>query len=312
MTAAPTESSRARRASAWRIWLRTARPFSLSAAISPVLVGTAVAVAGGHFSVGLFTLTLLAGIFLQVGVNFFNEYFDQRYGLDTAQSLGASTVIFTGEMSARQVFAGGAGSFLLASALGIALVPLVGPQILLFGVAALGIGYFYSARPFTLAARGLGDPLVCLAMGFLMTWGAYFVQVHAWSWTALAASVPVGLLVVAILNMNNLRDYADDLVVRKRTIPVRCGMPFARRYQAALVLGAYVVTTISVATRLLPLTALLVWLTFPLGWAITRLALTTRDRQALRKGMKQISRLHLLFGGALAAGIAAAALAPSR
>lgn len=301
-------SSHAPRPASWRIWLRTARPFSLSAAISPVLVGTAVAAYDGVFTPLTFAATLLASIFLQIGTNFFNEYFDHRYGLDTDQSLGASTVIFRGEMTPAQVLGGGIGSFAVAALFGLVLLVAVGPQILLFGLAAMAIGYFYSARPFKFASRGLGDPLVYLAMGFLMTWGAYYVQIHSWSWSAFAASVPVGLLVVAILNMNNIRDYPDDLAVNKRTVVVRFGQPFGRRYQAALVLGAYVATTIFALVRLLPLASLAVWLTLPLGLGIVRIALMATDRKRFITGMKRISLLHLVFGAVLAAAITLAAL----
>lgn len=304
-TSSPTPAARP---VSWRIWLRTARPFSLSAALSPVLVGTAVAAYDGVFTPLTFAATLLASVFLQVGTNFFNEYFDHRYGLDTDQSLGASTVIFRGEMTPAQVLGGGIASFVLAALFGLVLILAVGPQILLFGLAAMAIGYFYSARPFKLASRGLGDPLVYLAMGLLMTWGAYYVQIHAWSWSAFAASVPVGFLVVAILNMNNLRDYPDDLAVHKRTVVVRFGMPFGRRYQAALVLGAYLATTIFAFAGLLPLAALAVWLTLPLALGIVRIALTATDRKQFIPGMKRISLLHLLFGLVLAAAITLAAV----
>ena len=292
----------------WRVWLRTARPFSLSAAVSPVLVGTAIAAYDGVFTPLNFAAALLSSIFLQVGTNFFNEYFDHRYGLDTDQSLGASTVIFRGEMTPAQVLAGGIGSFGIAAFFGLVLLAAVGPAILLFGLAAMAIGYFYSARPFKFASRGLGDPLVYLAMGFLMTWGAYYVQIQRWSWSAFAASVPVGLLVVAILNMNNIRDYPDDLAVNKRTVVVRFGQTFGRRYQATLVLGAYIATTAFALAGLLPLASLAVWVTLPLALGIVRIALTATDRKRFIAGMKRISLLHLVFGVVLAAAIIAAAL----
>ena len=292
----------------WKLWVKTARPVSLSASISPILVGTAIAGYQHRFSSLLFALTLLSSVLLQIGVNYFNEYFDHRYGLDTEQSLGASTVIFQGTMTAGQVLTGAIGSFALAALLGLVLIVLIGPQILLFGLAAIAIGYFYSARPFTLAARGLGDPLVYLAMGFLMVWGAYYVQTRAWSWGAFAASVPIGFLVVAILNMNNLRDYPDDRAVNKRTVVVRFGMLAGRRYQSALVIGAYLITTVAAIAGLLPLATLAVWITFPLAWPIVRMSLTATDPGAFVAGMKQISLLHLVFGVVLAASILVAAL----
>ena len=303
-------------AARWRVWFNTSRPITLTAAVSPTLVGTAVAAWEGAFHLGVFTLTLLAGVLLQAGVNYLNEYFDWRYGLDTAQSLGSMTVIFRGEMTGAQVLGMGLGCFAAATALGVWLIALIGPAILLFGVAALFIGYFYSARPFTFAARGLGDLMVYIAMGFLMVWGAYYVQLPRWSWAAFAASVPMGFLVVAILNMNNVRDYHDDLAVNKRTLPVRFGRAFGVRYHAALLYGAYAATTLFVALGLLapaarltlPWPALLAWLTFPLAYRDVRSVLSAGERDPiLRLGVRRTAALHFQFGVALALGIALAA-----
>ncbi|MGH2495766.1 MAG: 1,4-dihydroxy-2-naphthoate octaprenyltransferase [Ktedonobacteraceae bacterium] len=296
---------------AWKIWLKTARPFSLTASVSPVLVGTAVAAYDGTFNIVRFLAALLAGLFLQVGANFFNEYYDYQYGLDSLESLGSTTVIFRHEMTAAQVLTGGIGSFAIASLLGVVLIFLSGPAILLFGLAGMGIAYFYSARPFKLATHGLGDILVYVAMGFLMTWGAYYVQIPRWSWLAFAASVPVGLLVTAIMNMNNVRDYQDDLAVHKLTLPVRLGQVFGKRFHAFLLLGSYLVVTLFVLLRLLPLYSLAVWLTFPLAFSNMRAVLTATDRRAFAIGIKRTATLHFQFGALLALGIVVAALTKS-
>ncbi len=315
--AAPDEDSAKR--PPWRVWFNTARPATLTAAVAPVLVGTAVAAYRGSFHPGVFALTLLAGVLLQAGVNYLNEYFDWRYGLDTEHSQGSMTVIFRGEMTGAQVLGMGLACFAAAAALGIWLIVVIGPAILLFGLAALFTGYFYSARPFSFAARGLGDLMVYLAMGFLMVWGAYYTQIPAWSWMAFAASVPAGLLVVAILNMNNVRDYSDDLAVNKRTLPVRFGKLFGVRYHAALLYGAYGATTLFVILGYLspslglglPWPALLVWATFPAAYRNVRAvnAVWRRDRDpVLRMGVRQTAALHFQFCAALAAGIVLAVL----
>lgn len=292
----------------WKIWLKTGRPFTLTATLSPLLVGTAVAAYEGIFRPLNFLLALLAGLCLQIGTNYFNEYFDYRYGLDSPASLGASTVIFRGEMSARQVFGGGIACFTLAILLSLALIYLVGPAIILFGLAGMAIAYFYSARPFTLARRGLGDIMVYLAMGLLMTWGAYYVQISRWSWLAFAASVPVGLLVTAILNMNNVRDYQDDCQVHKLTLPVRFGQTFGVWYHTSLLLGSYLVVTLFVLLRWLPVYSLVVWFTFPLAFINVRSVLTAVDRKAFIIGIKRTSMLHLQFGTLLALGLVLARL----
>jgi 1,4-dihydroxy-2-naphthoate polyprenyltransferase len=295
----------------WKIWVKTARPFSLTASVSPILVGTAVATYDGTFHVAYFLVTLCSSLFLQIGANYFNEYFDHRYGLDTPASLGASTVIFRQEMTTRQVLAGGVASFVIASALGLLLIYLVGPAILVFGLAGMAIAYFYSARPFQFATRGLGDVLVYVAMGFLMTWGAYYVQIPRWSWLAFAASVPVGFLVTAILNMNNTRDYQDDLAVAKRTLPVRFGQVFGQRFHAFLLLGSYVAVTLFVLFRLLPLYSLVVWFTFPLAFSNVRSVLMATDTRAFAIGIKRTAMLHLQFAVMLAIGIGVTALLKS-
>ena len=287
----------------WNVWVKTARPFTLAATLSPLLVGSAVAAYEGVFRPLNFALALLAGLFLQIGTNYFNEYFDYRYGLDSLESLGASTVIFRGEMSARQVFGGGLACFILAILLSFGLIYLVGPAIILFGLVGMAIAYFYSARPFTLARRGLGDVMVYLAMGFLMTWGAYYVQIQRWSWLAFVASVPVGFLVTAILNMNNVRDYQEDRLVHKLTLPVRFGQTFGVWYHTCLLLGSYLVVTVFTLLHWLPLFSLIVWLTFPLAFLNVRSVLGAIDRKAFMIGIKRTSALHLQFGVLLAIGL---------
>jgi 1,4-dihydroxy-2-naphthoate polyprenyltransferase len=292
----------------WKVWLKTSRILTLTATVSPLLVGTALAAYKGTFHLGLFLATFFSCLFLQIGTNYFNEYFDYRYGLDHAGSLGAMTVIFRNEMTAGRVLAGGIISFAIAVALGVVLIFAIGPVIILFGLTGILIAYFYSAKPFKFASRGLGDILVYIAMGFLMTWGAYFVQIQQWSWSAFAASVPVGFLVTAILNMNNVRDYQDDRAVNKKTLPVRFGLKFGQRFHAALLIGSYIATTVFVLLGLLPWLSLLVWLTFPLAFINVRSVLTANERKAFIVGIKRTSMLHLIFGVVFSAAILIATL----
>src|SRR5437660_5445270 len=127
----------------WKIWIKTSRPMTLTATVSPLLVGTAIAAREGSFHLVTFLATFFSCLFLQVGTNYFNEYFDYRYGLDHAGSLGATTVIFRNEMTAKQVLMGGIISFSIAALLGIVLIVfLVGPEILVFGLVGMLIAYF--------------------------------------------------------------------------------------------------------------------------------------------------------------------------
>lgn len=295
MREAQTVSQQEIRPVAWKAWVKTSRLFTLTATVGPVFVGTALAGYQGTFHFWTFLATFLSCLFLQIGTNYFNEYFDHRYGLDHAGSLGASTVIFKQEMSAAQVLGGAIACFVLAALLGIVLVFVVGPEIILFGLTGVLIAYFYSAKPFKFASRGLGDIMVFLAMGLLMTWGSYYVQIQHWSWSALAAGIPIGFLEAAILNMNNTRDYQDDLAVQKKTLPVRFGLQFGQRFHASLLVGSYLVVTLSILLGLLPWTSLLVWLTFPLAYVNARSVLHATNRQAFMVGIKKTAMLLLIF-----------------
>jgi 1,4-dihydroxy-2-naphthoate polyprenyltransferase len=292
----------------WRAVLKTSRPFTLMATVSPVIVGTALAGYQGTFHFWIFLTTLLSCLFLQIGTNYFNEYFDHRYGLDHAGSLGASTVIFSQEMTAGQVLGSGIFGFGVAALLGIVLIFVIGPEIILFGLVGALIAYFYSAKPFKFSNRGLGDVMVFLAMGVLMTWGSYYVQIQHWSWNALAASIPVGFLVTAILNMNNVRDYQDDLAVNKRTLPVRFGLRFGQSFHAVLLIGSYVTISIFAIVGLLPWFSLLAWLTFPLAFVNVRAILNATDRKVFMLGIKKTSQLHLVFGLVFACSLLLATL----
>ncbi|QBD78539.1 1,4-dihydroxy-2-naphthoate octaprenyltransferase [Ktedonosporobacter rubrisoli] len=240
---------------------------------------------------------------MQIGTNYFNEYFDYRYGLDHAGSLGASTVIFRQEMTANQVLGGGIACIVLAAIMGLMLISMLGPTILLLGLIGIAVAYFYSAKPFKLASRGLGDIMVYIAMGLLMTWGAYFVQIPHWSWKAVAASVPIGLLIMAMMNMNNVRDYQDDKAVNKKTLPVRFGLKFGQRYHACLLMGSYLTLTLLVLFGLLPWYCLIAWITFPLAFVNVRSVLGATDRMTFIIGMKRTSMLQLQFGLVLTLGL---------
>ncbi len=289
------------------LW-KVARPFTLSATISPLLVGSAAAAVllaqdGAPFRMGIFLCALFSCLFLQIAANYFNEYFDWRYGLDTASSLGASTVIFRGEMTSRQVFGGGIVSIGAATLLALVMVWLTGPMVLLFGIAGILVLYFYSARPFQFSARGLGDIMVFIGMGVLTVWGASFVQHPAPAALVFAASVPVGLLSTAILNMNNTRDREDDAAVGKKTLPVRFGLRFGQCFHATLILGAYAAVILGWFFRWLPWESFLVFASLPFALHNVRLVLKGGPRTVYMSAIRQTSLLHLLFGALLAGGL---------
>jgi len=285
-----------------RTWLIAVRPVSLTASVVPVLVGTAVA-AGEAFRPALFALALAGAVAMQAGTNLINDYFDHVKGSDTAESLGPSGVIQRGLLTPCAVFAGGGGAFAVAAAIGLAITAVVGWPVLALGVASVLAGYFYTASPLSLAYRGLGEAVVFIFMGPVIVVGAYYVQTEEWASAPFLASLPVGMLVAAILHANNVRDIEGDRRNRKWTLAALAGRPLADYEYAALVGGAYV-ALIAVVTLTVAWTALLPLLTLPPAARLIADEFRARSPRRLNAVLARTAGLHLLFGLLFALGLA--------
>lgn len=291
--------ARARR----RAWLVAARPATLPAAIAPVLVGTAAAVSDGFFRLGPFLGALVASLFIQVGTNFANDYFDHEKGADTAERLGPIRLIQNRVATPRQVLLATIVCFGTAAIVGLYLVWAGGWPILVIGVLSILSGLAYTGGPYPLGYNGLGDVFVFVFFGLVAVTGTYYL--HAGTVSALAwwAAVPVGLLVTAILAVNNVRDISTDRVAGKRTLAVRIGRRATRAQYVLLLAGAYLVPLGLWLAGLLSAWALLPWLTLPLAVRAARGVLRHEGGPTLNRMLRATGRLHLLFGVLFAVGL---------
>jgi 1,4-dihydroxy-2-naphthoate polyprenyltransferase len=290
----------------WRVWWQLARPFSLTASIVPVLVGTAAAVAtlGGLPRPDLFLAMLVASILIQIATNMFNEYFDFRHGLDTPQTVGIAGAIVRGLVPASSVFKAATACYVIAFVLGLYIVFQTSPVVLLLGLASAAGGYFYTGGPRPIAYTPFGELEVFIFMGPVIVSLAFFIQTGSFAPQAICASLPVACLVAAILLANNVRDVVADGRVGRRTIPVVLGRTTGLSIYTALVAGAYIVVIAGVVLRLLPLPALLPLLTIPMPIRLVRLYASTEDPSRLNAGVRGSAALHARFGLLLAVGIA--------
>lgn len=222
-------------------WLLAIRPRTLSAAVAPVAVGASLALALGGFHAPSALAALAGALLIQIGTNLANDVLDFRKGADTAERLGPTRVTAAGLLAPRTVAMGAAGAFGGAVAVGLYLVARGGLPILVIGLASLACGYLYTGGPHPLAYRGLGDLFVLLFFGLIAVAGTVYVQTGAWSLRALLLGLSVGALSVAILTANNLRDRATDALAGKRTLIVRLGDAWGRRYFAATVALAFAI-----------------------------------------------------------------------
>jgi 1,4-dihydroxy-2-naphthoate octaprenyltransferase len=202
-------------------------------------------------------------------------------------------------------------AFGAAALIGVALIAVRGWPIAVLGLIGLAGGYFYTAPPFQYKFRALGLPLVFLQMGPLMTVGAYFTVSGEWSPAALVLSIPIGLLVAAILHGNEWRDIREDTRAGIVTLSARIGKEWAHYGYLGLTLGAYIVLGLAVAAELLPAATLLAILSLPLLVVVLRAAELGASGQARAIAMidLQTARLHAAFGALLVLGVLASALA---
>ena len=283
-----------------RVWLLAARPRTLTAAVAPVLVGTAVAAAYGGFRPLPALAALLTAMCLQIGTNFANDYHDFQRGADTHERVGPRRVTQSGLVAPRTVRAAALATFAVAFVIGIYLAAIGGWPILITGLASIAAGWAYTGGPWPFGYHGLGDVFVFVFFGLVATAGTTYVQVHAVPPAAWIAAVPVGALATAILVVNNLRDIATDARAGKRTLAVRLG-PSRTRAQYVLLLAVafaapFALLPLSRPWVLLPLAAL------PLAMPPLRLVLRGQGAE-LNAALGGTARLQLAYGALLALGL---------
>ena len=281
------------------------RPFAFTASVIPVLAGAALAWVDQLWNWAPFIAALLGAVFLHAGTNIVNEVYDVRKGVDTIVSPRASHAIVKGRMRERTALAIAGTFFVLAIVVGLYLVWLRGPAIIVLGLIGLIGGWGYTAPPLEYKNRALGVPIVFLLMGPLMVAGSYYAVSGEWSLTALVLSIPIGMLVAAILHGNEWRDIREDSRAGISTISARIGRRWAHYGYVALVLGAYMVLALSVISGRLPTWTLLAILSLPFLAAVIRSAELGASGQARAIAMidMQTARLHLAFGSLLVLGL---------
>ena len=285
-----------------KLWLLATRPFSLTAAVVPVIVGTLVA-AERHFNVVYFLLALLGSILIQSGTNLVNDYYDHVKGIDGPDALGPKGFILRGIFSAREILWFGVGCFAAGAAIGLLLVALTGLGLLWLGVASVIAGFFYTGAPVSLAYIGLGELTVFFFMGPVMVLGAYFVQTGHYAWQPFIVSLPIAFLVTAILHANNLRDLDGDRAKGKRTIATFIGRRPANWEYYLLISATYVTLAAMVATRVAPWPVLIALLTLPAAIKAVRFTAQTTQPRKLNLLLRDTATLHMRFGALLAVGL---------
>ncbi len=211
----------------WKLWLEASRPKTLTAAVVPVVVATAFAYVHGAGNAGRALVCLVFALFVQVGTNYANDYFDFVKGADTAARVGPRRTVAAGLIAPRTMLAAVWLTLGLGFAAGLVLVPRCGWFLLPVGVLSVVCAVAYTGGPFPLGYSGLGDLFVFIFFGIVAVCSTFFVQTGNVTCDVVLAATAIGLLATNILVANNYRDMETDAIAGKRTLVVRFGRGFA-------------------------------------------------------------------------------------
>lgn len=277
-------------------WILGARPRTLPAAIAPVLVASALA--GSDFNWFRAALALKVSLWLQIGVNFANDYSDGIKGTD-ARRIGPTRLVASGLASARSVKYAAFVSFAIASICGLWLAILTSPILIAVGVLSIWAAWNYTGGRRPYGYSGFGEISVFVFFGLVATVGSFYVQTGKITLMSFIVAIPMGALSCAILSINNLRDLPQDALVGKKTLAVRMGDAQARHAFVALLVLAH-----AAAIATFKPAALLTLLVAPLTFSIARKVMNGATGAALIPLLEKTGKLQLSFAAALAAALA--------
>jgi 1,4-dihydroxy-2-naphthoate octaprenyltransferase len=280
-----------------------ARPRTLPAAVAPVLVGTSLAIRYGTFRPVAFAAALLGALLIQIGTNLSNDYSDARRGADTDERIGPVRVTAGGLLPPRQVLIATYLTFGAAVLCGVYLIAVAGWALLAVGAASILAGVLYTGGPRPYGYEGLGEVFVFLFFGLVAVTGSYFVQRRGLPWEAFVLAVPVGLLITAILVVNNTRDIDTDRRAGKRTLAVRLGRERTRVLFVAMIVGAFVSSWVPWFAGALSPWLFVTAAAAPLALGVVRTMLTHADGPSLNDALARTAKLALIFCLLLCAGV---------
>ncbi len=298
------------------LWLMAARAYSFPASVIPILFGSVLAVIlnpGLDFNFINFVLCIIGAVLVHIGTNIINDIYDYEKGIDKEDKElgiphGGSMVISMGLVSLKEMKKAAVISLVIAFLIGIYLFTQAGSWILYLSLFGLLSAIFYTAKPIALKYKALGDIQVILSFGVGMTLGAYIVQTKEFSWLPVIFSIPLGMLIDAILHSNNIRDINFDGKFGVKTLPILIGEKLSVKFYYFLILGAYLSVIIFAALGLLPWFALLSLITLPLALKLVKMSESFPADGIARfeygtKHIMMTAQLNMVFGLTLIIGL---------
>lgn len=292
------------------VWLNAARPRTLPLALASIITGTGLAAAEGAFDWVTALFCVITAVLLQILSNLANDYGDSLHGADHVERRGPKRAVQSGLVTPVAMRRAIIVTSLLTVVSGLLLLWFAFGRdafsstllFIVLGGAAIGAAITYTAGRLPYGYAGLGDVSVLIFFGWVGVVGSYYVQMGRFDPVLLLPATACGLLAVAVLNVNNIRDMDSDRLAGKNSIPVRLGLHRARVYHWLLLCLAMVLATLYVSLTFSSLWQLLYLVTVPLLIRNGRAVGRTADLPSLNPWLKQMSLAALLFGILLALG----------
>lgn len=287
------------------LWWQAIRPKTLGMAISPVVIGSALAWTGDdpvtHAEVPI--VILLCSIAIQAGTNLFNDLGDHLNGTDDSARLGPPRVTALGWAFPHQVSIAALSAFLIALLGGLYLVTIGGWAIYGLGLASLVAGYSYSHGPWPVSRTPFGELVVITFFGIAAVCGTYYLLTGTVSDAAILWGLALGFPAAAVLLLNNVRDMHGDALAGRKTLAILVGIGTARRIYAALLIAPYAILAASALVKMVPLGALLGLVTAPLAFKAIAAFRRTEPSIAMNPLLGRTVRLQGWFALSAACGM---------
>ena len=273
------------------------RPHSYPASIAPVLFGATYAL--GYeikFSISKFILFLLACLLIQAATNLFNEYYDYKHGLDKIDSEGISGSIVKGNLSSREVMVGALVLYALSFILGLILTFMTSLYVLLVGLVCMLAGYFYTGGKYPIAYSPFGEVVSGFFMGTIIISLSFYFQTGYVNADIIVVSLPLFIMIGAILLANNIRDLDNDKESGRRTYAILVGRNNAIKTMAISFIVVYLLNVLFIVTKYVSWYNLLVLVTIPLAIKIIKGFSANNHKTTMAPFMVLTAKLTIFVG----------------
>lgn len=289
--------------SSWQVWWRLLRPHTLTAAFVPVFIGTMLAVLDGKFHFMLFLAMMLASLFIQIATNMFNEYYDYKRGLDTAESVGIGGAIVRDGIEPKFILRLALMLFFISILLGIYISAATSWWIAVIGAISMAAGYFYTGGPYPIAYTPFGEIVAGFFMGLIIILISYYIQAGAVTAKSILISVPISILCGSILTANNIRDREGDAKSGRKTLAIILGHKNSVRFLSAMFAFSYFWIVGMIISGYATPWLLLVFLSLPKAVAATKNFIGKKKPIEMMPAMKATAQTHTHFGFLVSIGL---------